>query len=201
MTEISYVVVGDSRRARRAYNLAGRLGASVALDLEGKWGPGINHRRAWILGNTEKCDWIVVMEDDAILCTNFLEKAEKALVDAPTDIVSFYLGTGYPLQHQSEIRRRVAIADETDASWIQMRSMNHAVCIAMKQELVTPMLDHVATSRKPIDEAIGKWARTQQILVSYPVESLVDHADEETLIKHPDGIARTKPRRAIRFAG
>ncbi|QZH58865.1 hypothetical protein K1X22_21805 [Mycolicibacterium farcinogenes] len=54
---------------------------------------------------------------------------------------------------------------------------------------------------RPIDEAITQWAKKQDIGIAYTVPSLVDHRDEETVTQHPDGITRTRPRRAVRFEG
>ncbi|QEM41561.1 n-acetylglucosaminyltransferase [Gordonia phage Forza] len=205
MTEISYVVVGDSSRTEDALNLAEDLGASLALDKDRRWGPGVNHMRAWILGNTSECDWIVVVEDDAILCTDFLLHAEKALEDAPTPLVSFYLGTNYPSHLARKAKELVEHAEKYHLEWVKLYTLNHAVCVAIQQTHVDDMLDYVSKLKKrPIDEAITEWAQRRRIEASYPTVSLVDHRDETPVIQQQersDTTARTLPRRALRFRG
>ncbi|QGF20271.1 glycosyltransferase [Gordonia phage Sixama] len=205
MTEISYVVVGDTSRVTDAVSLAEDLGASLALDKDRRWGPGTNHIRAWVLGNTEICDWVVVVEDDAILCTDFLLHAEKALQDAPTPLVSFYLGTNYPSHLAHRAKEVVEHAEKYHLEWVKLNTLNHAVCVAIRQNYVDDMLNFVTRRRsRPIDENITEWAQIRRIQASYPTLSLVDHRDEEPVIRQnqrSDATPRSLPRRALRFRG
>ena len=204
MLNISYVVVGDHRRLDRATSLANDLCASLALDKDGRWGPGVNHMRAWILGNTTKCDWICVLEDDAVLCTEFLKHAEEALRNAPSPLVSFYLGTNYPSNKAARAEAEVSAAVEAERDWITLPSLNHGVCIALRQEHVNSMIEYATKSKRPIDEAINEWSQMRRIKTSYPTYSLVDHLDEDILItnsQRSDRQERLLPRRAIKFRG
>lgn len=205
MTAVSYTVVGDSRRKILATRLADRLEASLALDVDGRWGPGVNHARAWVLGNTEKCDWICVIEDDAILCTDFIRLSEKALANAPTPVVSFYLGSNYPTNlapRAVEVQRH---AEDNKQDWLQLNTLNHAVCVAIRESHVDDMLRYVTDRPKlDIDAAMSEWAQVRGIKVSYPTVSLVDHLDDEPVIdqhKRSDHQSRGKPRKALRFLG
>lgn len=205
MTIVSYAVVGDSRRKILATRLADRLDASLALDVDGRWGPGVNHIRAWVLGNTEKCDWICVIEDDAILCTDFIRLSEKMLTNAPTPVVSFYLGSNYPTNLASRAVEMQKHAEENKHEWLQLNTLNHAVCVAIKVCWVDDMLKYVANRPKlDIDAAISEWTQIRGIKVSYPTASLVDHLDDESVIdrnKRSDRQDRGKPRKALRFLG
>lgn len=197
---VSTAIVAHSTRKAQAFDLAITLDASIAYDL-GDCGPGVNHRRAWQLANTPAADWVCVIEDDAILCTDFRAQLEQTLSTAPTPVVSLYLGTGYPL-HLVEVAQRAADqAASRGEQWITLPTCNHAVALCIRQDLVADMLEHTESSSLPIDEAIGAWARDRRRQISYPVVSLVDHADGPTVIAHPDGIARTRARRAIKFEG
>lgn len=202
MGSISYVVIGDTRRKEKAINLANKLNASLALDNDGRWGPTVNHCRGWTLGNTEKCDWIVVIEDDAILCNNFLENVAVALENAPTPLVSFYLGTSYPTHLVAKAQAALEKAENQGDEWVLLRTLNHAVCVALRQPLVESMLEYVVSRKLPIDEAITEWAKSLRIQASYPVMSLVDHLDDDTIIEQnqrSDSVKRLKPRKAFRF--
>ena len=202
---ISYVVVGDSRRKILATRLADRLNASLALDIDGRWGPGVNHIRAWVLGNTEKCDWICVLEDDAILCTDFLRQAEKTLSNAPSSVVSFYLGSNYPSSLAPRAAQMQKHAEENKSDWLQLNTLNHAVGIAIQQARVDDMIEYVTKrSKLDIDAAMSEWAQVRQIPVSYPTASLVDHLDDEPVItrkNRSDQGVRNLPRKARRFLG
>lgn len=197
---ISTAVVAHSARKAQAFDLAIQLDASVAYDL-GEHGPGTNHRRAWELANTSAADWVLVVEDDAVLCTDFRKQLEKLLPTTPTPVVSLYAGTNYPYIKCDMAAHAAAQAEAQGTPWFTMRDMHHAVAICIRQHLVASMLDHTHHSHMPIDEAIGAWAQAHDIKVSYTHPQLVDHADGATITAHPDGITRTRPRKALKFAG
>lgn len=198
MVSVSAVVVAHTARTAHAYPLAQTLGASLVMD-DGSLGGRGNHARAWQLHDTAS-DWCLVAEDDAILCTNFMPRLTELLPTAPSPVVSLYLGTGYPLHLVEQAAHAQADAELRGDDWLTLPTMNHAVAIAIRQSLVADMLTCIDLSL-PIDEGIGAWARQAGHEVSYPTLSLVDHRDEPTLTQHPDGIGRTRPRRALRFAG
>lgn len=202
---ISFVVVGDYRRLDLATRLAKDIGCSLALDVDHRWGPGINHIRAWVLGNTTTCDWVCVIEDDAILCDDFVKQAEQALMTAPSPLVSFYLGTSYPPHRVKIAESELSRSIDEDRDWVTLATLNHAVCVALRQDYVSDMIDYVAKRPGvPIDDAISEWALMKHVPVNYPVDSLVDHLDSEPVISandRGDSTARTLPRRAMRFRG
>jgi hypothetical protein len=194
---VSTAIVAHSTRKAQAFDLAITLDASIAYDL-GDHGPGANHRRAWQLANTPAADWILIIEDDAIPCPNFHTRLAEALTTAPTPIVSLYLGTGYPLHLVDQAAEAMSHAQAQHKPWLTLPTMNHAVAICIRQPLVADMLHHTDPDQ-PIDEAIGAWAQSHSVPISYSVPSLVDHRDQPPITAHPDGLGRTRPRRAIAF--
>lgn len=197
---VSTAIVAHSTRKAQAFDLAITLDASIAYDL-GDHGPGANHRRAWQLANTSAADHVLVIEDDAVLCSNFRDRLAALLDSAPTPIVSLYSGTSYPLHLADQAANAATQAEANGHDWFTLPTLNHAVAVCIRQDHVDSMLDHTNGSPLPIDEAIGAWASDHHTAVSYTAPSLVDHADGPTVIDHPDGLGRTLPRRAIRFAG
>lgn len=195
---ISTAVVAHTIRKAHAFDLAIALDASVAYDM-GEHGPGVNHRRAWELANTSAADWVLVIEDDAVLCSEFRDRLADALATAPTPVASLYLGTGYPLHLVDQAAEAMRHARAQQEPWLTLSTLNHAVAICIQQHLVADMLDHTADTDLPIDEAIGHWATTTGTLISYSVPSLVDHRDQPPITAHPDGLGRTRARRAIAF--
>lgn len=183
------------------FDLADQLEASVALD-NGSWGPGVNHVRAWRLAQHEDAEWVCVVEDDAILCSEFHRHAIEALSATQTNVVSFYLGTNYPTHLARKARSAVLEAERVGKRWVNLATLNHAVCVAVRAEYVDLMLERVVKSNQAIDDAISEWAQMRRFQVGYPIPSLVDHRDEPTLIENrTDSVIRAKPRRAIRFLG
>ena len=163
----------------------------------GNIGAGSNHKRVWAELATFDTDWSVVLEDDAVPVIGFRDQLAKALTAAPAPIVSLYLGQLRPPNAQPKILDAIAKADANEAHWIISDRCLHAVGLAVRTELIEDMLANLK-AYLPIDQAIGRWARTKGHEIAYTVPSLVDHADTSTLINHPDGKPRTPGRIAHR---
>ncbi|HMS74176.1 hypothetical protein [Gordonia sp. (in: high G+C Gram-positive bacteria)] len=199
---ITTSVVAHSARKAAAFDLAIALDASVAYDFEGEFGPGVNHRRAWELAQCPDADWAVVIEDDVVLADNFPDRLAEVLSSAPTPVVSLYAGLHFPRHLAPPLAGYIHAAAQRGERWVQASTLNHAVAVAIRQDLVDDMLDNIEllVDYMPIDEAITVWCQERGHEVSYCVPSIVDHADGPTLIDHPDGIERDMPRRAVLFA-
>ena len=193
-------VVGDVRRKAQAFGLAQSLDADLALDTQAS-GLTANGQRAWTAAAMTNADWTVVLEDDAIPCTDFHTHLTQALTSAPCDVVSLYCGTSYPLQAQDVYRQAITHANQHGDHYLTLPNLWHTVGTAIRTHLVNHMLEHIADSTLPLDEAITTWMQTTGRPVAYTWPSLVDHKDDHTIIDHPDGLGRTMPRKAWRFAG
>lgn len=142
--------------------------------------------------------WTVILEDDAVPVDEFRDQLESALPLSPAPIVSLYLGKMRPPQHQADIRAAVEAADAEDVDWIIATRLFHAVGYAIKTELIPSLLGHL--SNWPVDQHISEWALQRGHTVAYTWPSLVDHADHDTIVNHPDGQPRTPGRVAYRTA-
>lgn len=191
-------VVAHLERADQAHKLMDALPAAYMSMDNGSLGCEANHRKAWTYLAGKKTEWGVVLEDDALPVTNFREQAEQALAVAPSPIVSFYLGRHRPPHWQSTIHQATDKASADDACFITSTHLLHAVAVAIRTDLIADMLTHTETSVRPWDYAIAAWAVDGDISVSYTWPSLVDHQDGPTVVKHPDGKARTPGRVAWR---
>jgi hypothetical protein len=88
---ISYTIMACKGRENLVKELQGQLGnVPVALDEDFQlW---LNCRRAWRL-NDPKSEWAGVIQDDALLCQGFRQRALKVIKELKGDcIVSFYAG-------------------------------------------------------------------------------------------------------------
>ncbi|WP_312975786.1 hypothetical protein [Atlantibacter hermannii] len=192
---MKFIVVGHHSRFASAALLAGELGAHLLID-EGNHGANWNHRRAIEWAAEQSCR-VVVLEDDALPVHGFTGKVADWLNRVPDSLISFYLGTGRPPQHQLEIATKLIAADRERTDHISMQRLMHAVCYSVPQRLIPKMLTRWDVS-KPADYAVGDACGGPVI---YPCNSLVDHADGLPVEKHPDRQPRRERRRAWRLHG
>lgn len=200
---ISCAVVAHPARTASALALTTALdlvGPTICMMDNDNIGAVANHRRAWRSHDLTK-DWCLVVEDDAILCTDFPTRLDDALFTAPTDVVSLYSGLNYPTHRVRRAALARGEAERNNRDHFILDTMDHAVAIAVRTKLVASLGFHLNTDDQPTDDAITTWAQTTGHQVTYTHPSLVDHADGPTLITHPDGVRRTLPRTAARFAG
>lgn len=173
------------------------VGAVFLSMSNGNWNCEQNHLRVWrYMAEHNPEPFSVVLEDDAVPCEGFREQLEQVLAVAPTPVVGLYLGTSTPPHWQRPIRQAITEAEREGAHWLITHSVINAVGVAIRTDLL-PVKPPVG---KPIDEALAQWAKTNGRLVGYPLPSLLDHRDEEPVIrKRADGGKRTEPRVAWRF--
>jgi hypothetical protein len=201
---VAHGVVATQDRIDAATDLADQLDAEVlAVDRSGA-GERSNHQNC--LGEllATGADWLVMVEDDAILCGAFAARELEALNDiGPDRIVSFYLGTGRWAgevwsTHGPRVDQMVANARRVGASYVQGAGLWHGVAVAIPSTLAPEVLHHITHSPRPTDWAISEWCKATGTTVAYTVPSLVDHADAAP---HVDDSGDLVPRHAIYFQG
>lgn len=198
---IPVAIVAHPKRSEMAAALAAQIpGAVLCWDNESQ-GAEANHMKAWRwLAEHTDSPWGVVLEDDVILCEDFLTQLPLALQHAPKPIVSLYLGRGRPPHRQ----QAVSAAITAEATWILSPELLSAQGYAMRTELFA---EHVTVGRwcerkgTPIDESITALINTRQSAlyrwcchlgnnhpeVAYTNPSLIDHVDGLTIVEHWDG--------------
>jgi GR25 family glycosyltransferase involved in LPS biosynthesis len=194
---IEIAVVTHPRRYDDALDLAEKLNATISMD-DISMGAARNHERAWTWLKDSPEPWSLVLEDDAVVCSDFLEQVKLSLAHAPSPIVSFYLGRGRPPHWQDRIARVIA----REEHWIISTEMLHGVAVAIRTELIPDLLTWI-TDQEPVDEAMSDFAQQNHLEIAYTHPSLVDHRDHGTLMdvhptRHPDPdpVRRNEIRRA-----
>ena len=187
-------VVAHLQRLSQAEALADQVQADYIAYDDGTLGCEGNHRRVWEWHAEHPADWAITMEDDAQPVEHFRYQLEQALTQAPTPIVSLYLGTGNPPEWEPAKQLAINNAIHADANWIISHHLLHAVAVCIRTEHLPSLLQY--TSDLPADFHISRWAEQSGHMIAYTHPSLVDHNDGPTLVKHPDGKARNKPRKA-----
>lgn len=147
--------------------------------------------RAWHAARSEH-EWHVVIQDDAILCDDFAERATEYLSRQEFQPVSFYLGSGRPRQNSVKRFIKEATGDTIIMPW-----MIWGVCVAIPYKQAQAMLHGCKDGIPNYDTRISQYFERRRIQTAYSWPSLVDHRDEPSLIHH--GL-RTK-RVAHNFAG
>ena len=178
--QVGIAVCGHVARREWALELSRSLSAPVALD-DGSLGSLPNHDRAWSLAADQGHAWSLVLEDDAVLATDFVARATQALEAVPAiGAVSFYLGGGQPRPNTA--REAVHRAVRLGASWVRSPSAYWGVALALPTQHVHPMLQHVQRSALPYDTRFGTYLCAYRMPCFYTVPSLVDHRDAPSLI-------------------
>lgn len=182
---IHIAVVGHVSRQARAEALAESLAAELFLDT-GTHGARWNHDRALTWGRPLK-GHLLVVEDDAEPAPRFLEQVTQWVQDNPTDLISYYLGTGYPPSYQPRVRQLLTTANDR----IHLPTLIHAVAYSIPCNLIPRVRPGKA------DHALGRaWQLTTGRPIIYTVPSLVDHADTDSI---QNAGHRALPRKAHRI--
>lgn len=169
-------ICAHSARLDKAVRLLETIGGVLTLDL-GDRGATPNHIQAWeeaYESNTIGAEWLAVIEDDAQPEPFIHQDMGLILAEAPTPIVSGYLGTGRPPQYQ----HLIADAMELEPTWIVCDELLHHVAVFVRTELVPSLIESMKNRPSfPCDEAVSVWAQNNGHPVGYPVPSPFDHED------------------------
>lgn len=193
---ISVGVVSDVRRQEMGTRLADLVDADFLVADDGSLGCTGNHIAAWRQHAKNPAEWNLNLEDDAVPVDEFRDQLQKALNVAPAPIVSLYLGGGYI--GDNLVRALLKDARKLGSNWaVAEGAVRHAVALAVRGEILSPMIEHLERQTGAVDSTIGSWAKRNSHRVAYSLPSLVDHADEKSLVtKH-----RRSPRRAFETGG
>jgi hypothetical protein len=193
-------IVGHVQRARQAHTLAHTVNAahlSIDDSAPNFHSANQNHLRTWRTLAQHGAEWSVVLEDDAQPINNFSAQLEQALLNAPTPVVSLYLGRKFPQWWQQHIATAIERVQTINASYIVTDYLLHCVGVAVKTDFIPCIVDR--PTHLPIDEHISEAARRylNKPSVAYTWPSLVDHEDGPPVISaHNDGTPRTPGRKA-----
>lgn len=154
---------------------------SIDEKSEGVWP---NARRAWSMFDPDAA-YHAVIQDDAVVCEKFLQRAEGEIIKANEKIseyspaISFYFGNRGTLK---------GIANEGLAEgFCIMPRTPWAVAICLPTAIIPEMLETAETYPMPQDDVrIGKFLLSKGIRVYFPLPSLVSHrTGEDSLVGDP----------------
>lgn len=181
MITLSVDIVAHQKRLAMAEHLASSSNADRLWVDDGTLGEWKNHLRAWRAAEGSGATHAVILQDDAVPVEGFRDAVLQAVELKPGELISLYVGTHRP--RREEVLRSVGVADREKASWLVADTLMWGVGIVIPTHLIGEALEEVRTSRLPYDQRIGKWAEDTGRDVYYTWPSLVDHKDEETVVK------------------
>ncbi len=149
--------------------LKGELGdVPVAMDY-GEKGIWQNCKDAWRLHDNKK--WHCVLQDDSIIGKDFHRRAEKIL-DSEDCIVSLYAGE----------KLGAKIGEVWEGVFVSDRIFNeNALCMQTKH--IEPMIEFCDSRNAKNDKLINKYAKMKGLKIHYPIPSLIDHREIESIYR------------------
>lgn len=194
--KLSVKIMAHKKRERHIPHLLEQLGLTdddVIWDRKSdRWDTG---RRAWEAVD-QSADFGCVLQDDAVVCADFIAGMERALAYLPEKaLVSPYIGTRRPAA--SRVERAVNQARQEGVSWVRMPSLNWGVGILAPTDIINRMLPWCDKQTYPnYDRRIGRYAIDVLGIPTWCTwPSLVDHRDDDSLVGHGQG------RKAHQFIG
>lgn len=195
---LSISIMAHEDRKEMVYELAEQIGDyTVAVawdDGGGRWPTG---RRAWKLYDPS-CTHHLVLQDDAIVCRDFVPGVLQMLKHVPSkSLVSLYL-SDYS-RHRSDIKSRMtpllAELKENNASFLVLRSLMGGVALLAPTYTIDEMTEFGDTLKPPnYDWRTGWYYHKLGWDTWYPWPSLVEHRHGKSLCNHP-------PVQAFNFIG
>lgn len=159
------------KRQKWAKELSHKLKAPIVYDTKNNlWD---TCRRAW-LSIDRNAEYGLVLQDDAIVCDNFIKKAEKYL-NGSDYIFSFFAG--------KLLASRINKAIREDKNYVIAGMIFNEVALCMKTKHIEKMVEFCDSRNAQNDQEITKWARLSNIDIFYTVPSLVDHRDGESIYR------------------
>lgn len=187
--KLSIVIMAHPDRREMAMLLSFELGgAPIVWDRKNNvWD---TCRRSWEAID-KTAEYGLVIQDDAIVCQDFRSRAEALLTG--DYIYNFFILSGSgPL-----VDKRLS---EGKTNFFKV-SIYGEVALCMKIKHINSMINYCERKGAKTDTVISSWAIHNHIRVCYPIPSLVDHREGESIFQRNQGLAqREKPHHSYCFA-
>lgn len=196
---LSVAIMAHPKRAHFVSELEPLLpGAEVVWDrMNDRWDTGRRSQLSYDHG----ADWHLVVQDDAVLCPDFLPGVEKALQAVPGNPVAFYMGKVRPHARRTREAARYALAE--GSSWVTGPGPWWGVAVATPTERIKDMIAY-CDQRKSVgnyDIRMAHYWASVGVECWYSVPSLVDHRvgiDNPSLVP---GRGNSAGRTAVAYIG
>ena len=175
--KLSVSVMAHPKRQDYFQRLKDELGEDVPFSIDENNSILENCKAAWRL-HDPSADFHVVIQDDAILCKNFLERAKRFIQETESKrIQNNWSIFGYNFFRRAEYKE--AQMREYEKIGYQLEARNRggvSICLPVNQ--INSMLKFFDnTNSRHDDERISRWIESKKFKMCYPIPSLVDHDD------------------------
>jgi hypothetical protein len=196
--KLSASIMAHPDRSALVDELRASLDRDVEVHYDPEGPPSGNGDRVWRVARAAwelhdpAADWHVLIQDDALVCRDFLAGLERALDYVPLDAtVCPYLGKGGAAGPSWE--RIADQAERMGASWVLSTRLMWGVAICLPTALIPDMIERAnSMAGVPDDMRVSGWTKRRHGEVWYTWPSLVDHRPVPSITKH-----RAADRRAV----
>lgn len=171
--KLSITIMAHPRRKEFIPYLLDILGKDTPIAWDEKNNLWDTCRRAW-LATDFTSDWTLVIQDDAILTSNFKEKVEKFLENGD-NLYCFYGG--------DILGERIEKAKAKGENLVFTDMILNEVAICIKTEYVKEMVKFCDDRDADNDHLISVWARRKGLKIANSIPSLVNHRDTESIFR------------------
>ena len=134
-------------------------------------------KKAWLLFDP-KAEYHFVIQDDAIIGKNFYEHVEGLISNGSEYVYNLYLG-------KPRFRSAVKRAKDKKKGYIRKSNIHHEIALGFPTKHIEKMVkyvDQINTAENiNHDKTINRYVRENNMVVFFPLPSLIDHRAEESL--------------------
>jgi len=179
---LSISIMAHSSRESFFPYLREKLGdVPFSIDKPGPENIGVwpNCRRAWGMFSSSATHHVVI-QDDAIVCEQFRERAES-LIGRTAErncAYQFYVGKKRALEDEMQIERGDDLILHQTLWW--------GVAICLPVTMIGPMIEYADGLNLPQDDMrIRAFLKSRSIKICYPMPCLIDHRHGPSLVGDP----------------
>jgi len=147
-------------------------------------------KRAWKLYDPNS-DFHLVIQDDAILCKDFLKEIEKFPIE--DRVYSLYIG------NRPKFKRSLKKAKRKGYKFLIKKNIHHEIALMFPTKRIKEMLDYCDKFNPDTDKIINEYVLKNKLQVYTKVPNLVEHGETESL--HKLNKSEIKTRKSIWFKG
>lgn len=185
--------MAHEKRAQHIPYLKEKLGdVPVFMDKAGVENIGLweNAKRCWLSFDPE-ADYHLVVQDDSIVTDNFYEKLDKILDNGPK--YAYCLFFRYKSYKTHKEMNQIAMQRRGNGFFTYPR-LQWANAIVLPTKIIKECIEYADQQKKykNIDDLrISEYLNSISMLTYYPLPSLVNHREEESLIGNGSNKGRT----------
>jgi hypothetical protein len=178
---MKYVIYTHEARVKYALKLKEKISEAI-IHIDMKTGH-LNAVKDALRINYEKgCNYVILIEDDVILCENFIESVQKA-IDANINRCPLVF---FSISDQSKK------AYDTGYRWVKMKTNSWAQCIAYPEEIIEDLLKYPSINTKFSDVWLSMYCLVNKINIMQPLPNFVQHMELKSSIGNPITIGGRK---------